>query len=393
MFSQGETIEIPSPIDVHTHLREPGGIAKETIATGTRAALIGGYQAVFDMPNNPGGNETWTEERLDQKITIATETAHTNIGFYAGVNLSNPAFNEFPGLVRKAAGLKLYMDHTTGNTERRDLDAVRPAIDEWIRQARQNGTMPPILLHAREATGATTADYVASQAYPVHWCHLSTATEAEMTTKLTARHGQWYSGGVTPHHLTMTRRNADFQQGWNGARMQPPLATEADAEELLAAYNRGNIQILETDHAPHLAADKRQAEAENPAGSTDPGCTTCYGISGIEFVLPVMMSLVQRRLITMDRLVDSLHTRPIRMLGLKLGDTVLANTTVLQIRPYVLQSADLAGKSRNTPYLGWTAWAEVIASRRDGKLIRHHGVQTHDGGRSRILRTGEVVTC
>jgi dihydroorotase len=356
----GETITIPSPIDVHVHLREPGGEDKETIATGTEAAWAGGYQAVYDMPNNPN-RPTWTEARLDEKIAIASQTDRTDIGFYAGVDLENPAFEEFPGMVRKAAGLKLYMGHTTGNTVEHDLDSARPAIDAWMGLARKLGKITPILLHAREKIGSETAEYVARQKYPVHWCHISTDSEVRQAEKLTRNYPEYYTGGVTPHHLTMTARNADFQQGWNGARMQPPLGKERDAERLLHAYNNGSLQILETDHAPHTKDDKHRAEAENPTGETDPNCVTCFGVSGIEFVLPVMTSLVRRNLTTMERVVDSLYDQPKRML--QLGSTAMQKQTKLAIGPWVIGENDIVGKSRNTPYVGWVGSARVVSIR------------------------------
>lgn len=362
----GESITIPSPIDIHTHLREPGGEEKETIATGTFAALAGGYQAVFDMPNNPSPYQTWSEEELDRKIGIARTDAYTDIGFYAGVDIDNPAYEEFPGMVRKAAGLKLYMGHTTGNTKEHDLDAVRPIVDAWIAEARTVGISPPILLHAREEIGSETAQYIAGAGYPVHWCHIATKTEVRAATALTMKFPAFYTGGVTPHHLTMTARNADFQQGWN-ARMQPPLGSEADAEELLYAYNSGLVQILETDHAPHTKTDKLRAEGENPAGDTDPSCTTCFGVSGIELVLPVMTGLVRRGQTTMERVVDSLHHQPLRMLGIGAMAAAHRAETRLRWEPHVIAETDVVGKSSNTPYIGWMAGARVESVVRCGK--------------------------
>ncbi len=372
MIRAGETITIPSPIDVHAHLREPGGEAIETIDSGTLAALAGGYQAVIDMPNNPAPYQTRTLALLREKKTIAKHSSHTDIGFYAGVNLEDPDFNQIPGLVSESVGLKLYMGQTTGNTKTYDLDAAREVIDEWIDWAGIIGRRAPILLHAREDIGSDTAAYIASRGHAVHWCHIATESETRAAARLTAHFPELYTGGVTPHHLTMTQRNADFQQGWNGARMQPPLGDEVDADALLHAYNQGNIQILETDHAPHTAKDKIKAEAENPAGETSPGSTTCYGVSGIEFVLPVMMALVQRGKISLERLTDSLHTQPIRMLGAKnLGSIVLGSTTELAVAPYVIDHGDIVGKSANTPYSGWTGWARPISMTRGGKT-RHN---------------------
>lgn len=387
-FSVGESITIPSPIDVHTHLREPGGAHKETIESGTYAALHGGYCAVFDMPNNPGGMETHTESRLDQKSKIALETAHTNIGFYAGVDLDNPQFQQFAGMIRKAAGIKLYMGHTTGTVMEHDLDVARPSIDRWIEESTHIKGEPPILLHAREEVGEETARYIASQGYPVHWCHISTLSEVRAVQKLSQEYPDSFSAGVTPHHLTMTQRDADFKYGWNGARMMPPLGLDVDGDALLDAYNKGDIKILETDHAPHTSAEKVRAESENPEGYSGVDCTTCFGISGIEFVLPIMMSLVQRKKITIDRLVDSLHTQPARMLGL-IASEQTAQTT-MQVEPYILDESDRMGKSKNNPYVGWTAWATVTGVRVDG-VQRLSRAESNQANNVRILRTGAAV--
>lgn len=377
-FEPGGVLVIPSPIDVHAHLRQPGGEDMETISSGTRAARLGGYQAVFDMPNNPGGNETWTLARLEQKFRYSRRTSETDIGFYAGVNLIDPALGEFQGMVAKAAGLKLYMGHTTGNTKEFGLDEAREPIDEWIYQARELGITPPVLLHAREGIGAETAEYILRQGYPVHWCHIATESEVEYAARLTKLSPEFYTGGVTPHHLTMTSRDADFQLGWN-ARMQPPLGKEVDADALVAAYNRRDIQILETDHAPHPDAKKLTAESDNPKGLTEVGNTTCFGVSGIEFVLPVMTALAMRGIITMDTLVDSLYYQPAKMLGLRIGKTATATTT-LAIDPYVITPEHIRGKSHNTPYIGSMAWAKVIGSRTTANQ--------HQGRPVTILRNG-----
>ena len=361
-FSRAERLTIPSPIDVHIHLREPGGTDQETIASGTYAALSGGYQAVFDMPNNPG-RPTWTWDRLDEKHQLALRTGYVEVEFYAGVNLAEPDIDQIPKMIGRAAGLKLYFGHTTGNEEEYVLEHARPAIDQWILSGRWlgrrplHGCEPPILLHAREEVGAEVAAYIASQDYPVHWCHLSTATEVALAEKLSADYGSVFTAGVTPHHLTMTSRDADFKYGWHGARMMPPLAEEADAEALLAAFSAGRLQILETDHAPHTTADKLRAEAANPEGENGPECSTCFGVSGIEFVLPIMMSLVQRNKLEMERLIDALYTQPLHMLGL--SDKRYSGTTTIRIEPYVLREADSTGMSSNHPYVGWTAWGKI----------------------------------
>ena len=304
----GQELKIPSLIDVHAHLREPGGTDKETIASGTHAVLRGGYQAVFDMPNNPGNCQTWSRQRLDEKYQIGRQTAQTNIGFYAGVDLANPNLDQIPLMIDRAAGLKLYFGHTTGNNQEFGLDQAREVIDRWLVCGRQQPIPSPILIHAREGVGAEVADYIAGRGYPIHWCHVSTTTEVSACHRLRQTYGQLFTAGVTPHHLTMTARDADLKYGWPGGRMMPPLGNEVDSQALLDALDKEQIQIIETDHAPHTTKDKLAAERNNPTGDDSPGCNTCFGVSGIEFVLPVMISLVQRHQIRIDRLLDALYT-------------------------------------------------------------------------------------
>ncbi len=363
-FRPGDVVKIPSPIEVHAHLREPGGTHKETIASGTSAALAGGYQAVFDMPNNPSGMQTWTEDRLDHKYEAGINTANTHIGFYAGVDLDNPNIDEIPKMIGKAAGLKLYFGHTTGTNKEFVLDHARETIDAWIASGRTlsktnsiKNPRPPILLHAKEGVGEEVAEYVATQGWPVHWCHVSTESEVEMVKNLNKSFYENFTAGVTPHHLTMTNRDADLKYGWVGGRLMPPLGKEVDGDALLNGFNKAHLQILESDHAPHTLEEKLNAERENPEGHDGVDCTTCFGISGIEFVLPVMMSLVQRRKIEMDRLVDSLYYKPAKMLGLYILNN--RTETVLEIRPRVIHESERAGMSSNNPYVGWLAWAKV----------------------------------
>ena len=378
----GEQITIPSPIDVHVHLRQPGGEEKETIESGTYAALRGGYQAVFDMPNNPGV-PTWTRARLQEKIAIAEKESHTKIGFYAGVDLNNPDFKELLKMLPISAGLKLYMGKTTGNEFEHNLETAQPVIEAWTSYVETHRMLrrPPILLHAAGGVGAETVDYIASHNYPVHWCHLSTEIEARLAAFFAAKYPDCFTAGVTPHHLTMTSKDADFKYGWPGGRMMPPLGDEVDSESLLYAFNSGAIAILETDHAPHTLEDKLQAETDNPCGANDEGCTTCFGVSGIEFALPIMMSLVQRQLISLERLSDSLYDKPLKMLGLaalrSFADA--ATETTLEIQPYVIEESDFQGRSRNNPYLGWTAWGRVREVSSRNQKILEDGVLLNQG--------------
>lgn len=308
------------------------------------------------MPNNPG-HPTWSEERLVEKHDIARADSRTDIGFYAGIDLSAPDVDQIPRMIGRAAGLKLFMGHTTENTVEHTLETARPVIDAWVNEARRYGYHAPILLHALGEVGMETVDYIVRhKEHHAHWCHLSSAAEAKSAKLFTKHYGERFTAGVTPHHLIMTDTNAD-QLGWAGGRMQPALRKEADKDALLKAFVDEDIQILETDHAPHSMDDKMKAERENPKGIIDPDCTTCFGVSGIEHVLPVMMQQVRLGHIDMDRLEDSLYNQPLRMLGIR--KELMRATTTLLMEPYRIGEEHLKGASSNTPYINMMAGAKV----------------------------------
>jgi dihydroorotase len=371
----GETMTIASPIEVHAHLREPGNEAAETIESGTVAALRGGYQAVMDMPNNPG-RPTLSEERVDEKIKIAEETSHTDIGFYAGVDFDNPELDpdRIARLMRKTMGVKFYMGFTTGNAAERTLDDVRPFADVWMAVAKELGLRAPILLHAKGQSGAETAEYIVSNGHAAHWCHLSSSEEVWRATELLRIFPDRFSSEVSLHHLTMTDRDARFKYGWNGGRMQPPLGGEPDADALYEAFVSGNIPILATDHAPHTEDKKLQTERENPDGINTPDETTCYGVTGIEFVLPIIARLITQKArrghtqLTWERAERALHTEPARMLGVR-SPWLVDGKTTLELGPRIIGESDFASKSRNAPYLGWTAGAQVVAVSKHGRTV------------------------
>ena len=106
-----QTITLPGLIDIHVHLRTPGQEYKEDFTTGTKAAIAGGFTTVFDMPNNK--LPITTEERLDEKINLAKNNIHSDIGFYFGSLGDN--LDQFEKVSNKVWGLKLYLNETTGN--------------------------------------------------------------------------------------------------------------------------------------------------------------------------------------------------------------------------------------------------------------------------------------
>lgn len=372
-FSRGEIVNIPGAIDVHTHLREPGSPQKETIASGTLAALYGGYVLVCDMPNNLGGtpedpkaNQTLSAERVLEKHHIAKETAYTDVAIIGGHDFQNPRLGNYSGMMGLIVADKGYKGHTTGNVHELTIDDP----DVWScylasdAAAKEKGYRLPHMLHAREEVGYEAARRIMKELQaPAHWCHISTSTEVDYVEKLIKEFPDLFFSEVTPHHLLMTGRNATYINGWMG-RAVPPLGSEVDQDKLLWAYNRRILKIIGTDHAPHATEEKMEPEAENPMGHTDVDCSTCFGMSGIEFAIPMLTRLVQQEIITMETLVDSLHTQPLRMLGLE--HRYKNSETTLEFEPWQITESSLKGRSSNTPYLGGVASSRVVSVKVNG---------------------------
>lgn len=366
-FSRGEIVEIPAAIDVHSHFRQPGGEHKETIETGTSAALAGGYVLTADMPNNPGtaedpkANQTLTASKVLEKEEIAKRNAQTDLVIIGGHDFDNPRVDEYSAMVPLVRVTKGYFGHTTGNTKETTIEDpnVWEAYSTWDIEAKRLGYRTTHMLHAQEEVGYLAARRLMQELEaPVHWCHVSTSKEVNYAEKLDKSFPDLFTYGITPHHLLMTGRNATYLNGWM-ARMVPALGTGIDQDKLIWALAEGKA-IVETDHAPHTTEEKMNAEAENPHGHTGVDCTTCFGVSGIELALPMLTRLVQQDKISMERFVDATHSGPLRVLGLNGNTRYETAKTTLEFEPWQITQDALRGRSSNTPYLGGVASARVV---------------------------------
>ena len=270
----------PGLIDPHVHLREPGGEHKEDIATGTRAALAGGFTTVLMMPNTrPPISDSRT---LGQVRTIASASAACDYGFYIGATCENAS--KASGLTG-VAGLKMYMGSSTGSLlvaglaeqvshfeEYPGLIAVHAEDEEAVALFSARGQRRPPLCAALAVSRAITLCEHFSR--PLHICHVSTCHELSLIREAKNR-GSEVTCEVTPHHLLLTSDD-EHALGPMG-RMNPPLRSRGDVDALWNSL--GDIDCLATDHAPHALSEKQ--------GSNPPA-----GVPGLETALPLMMDAV-----------------------------------------------------------------------------------------------------
>lgn len=381
-MSSPEILLLPGAVDLHVHLRQPSVNGAETISSGTRAALLGGYVMLGDMPNNPG-HETWTEERILEKRDIVETDAYVPVGLYAGSQPSSDNIGELAKIAPHSIGLKLYGAPTTGNDRDYSASDFLPILAEWHRVAPDK----PIMLHAGKENLEEMIGVVAGElGHALHVCHVNDPEDVELICEAKDTDLD-VSCGVCPHHLFKTSHDVSTQ-GWF-ARMQPPLAEQTDAEALFRQLVEGKIDVVETDHAPHLYESKIASEEQNPWGIHNSEHTTCFGVPGIEFALPLLLYQAKRGRITVERIAEVTSKKPAEIFGVHVNS---GTQVAWEMREYRIEdeSEQVHSGSGWTPFLGMLAVGEVRNVQIGSKFVLQEGSILGKAGRT-ISQRGDRV--
>jgi dihydroorotase len=357
-------IVAPGFIDMHVHLREPGQTAKETIATGARAAARGGFTTICAMPNTSPVND---EPDVTRWILALAASAAVHVLPVAALTLGSvgEALTDMAGLA--AAGAAAFSDDGRCIQKARLMRlALETARDLGLlvsdhcedRSLFEGGVMhegavsarlgwPGIPAEAEDLMVARDIILAEGLGAGVHIAHLSTKGAAELVRAGKAR-GVRVSAEVTPHHLVLTDEVVADTRDPN-TKVNPPLRSRDHVEALLAAVADGTIDVFATDHAPHTAAEKALDFAAAP-----------FGMVGLETAVPVLLDrLVRPGLVPLDLFVRMCSTRPAELLRLpdkgRIAAGADADLTLLDLQAErTVRSSDFASKARNTPFEGWT---------------------------------------
>ena len=354
-------LRLPGLIDVHVHLREPGGDHKEDMTTGTAAALAGGVTMVLDMPNTDP--PIIDGQALTRKRRLAAQKALCDVGFYVGATENNAS--EAAALGTTAVGLKIYMDQTYGRLRMRSLPALLSHFRTWPAGR-------PIAVHAEGLSMAMAIGLAWSFGRRLHLCHVSLADEIALI-RAAKEAGARVTCEVTPHHLFLTQ--ADAQRLGPYGLMVPPLATEADQRALWA--NLDVVDCIATDHAPHAHTEK---EGENPPP----------GVPGLETMLPLLLTAVAQGRLTMERLVELTHDRPRRIFSLPAQPHTWVEVD-LDAR-YTLSQDGLHTKCGWTPFDGLAVQGQVQRVVLRGQTAFDEGKIRVEPGLARTIEPQETRT-
>lgn len=370
----------PGFIDPHVHLREPGFPDKETIRTGSRAAVKGGYTTVFAMPNVSPCPDT--PQRMADMV-LRAQDAPLDVRFYAPLSAGEKGeeLTDFQAL--KEAGAVALSDDGKGlqhNGLMRQAMQLARAQDLVIAahcedESLLNGGYIHDGLYARQhkhrGISRSVEDVQAARDLLLahetgaryHICHMSTHRVVDLL-ELAQSWGARVSGEVSPHHLLLT--DSDLREDGR-YKMNPPLREEIDRLRLIEGLNTGVIQVIATDHAPHTSEEKSRGLAGSP-----------FGITGLETAFPLLYTyLVKPGYITLQTLVDAMTKGPRQVFGLEAGELAEgapADLTLTDLRDeYVIHAADHESKGRNTPFDGWRVKSRVDTVIKSGRIILQGG--------------------
>lgn len=352
---------LPGIIDTHVHFREPGMTEKADIESESRAAAAGGVTSYFEMPNTVP--QTTTLEALDDKFQRAACSSHVNYTFFFGATNDNvELFDRLDS--HRVPGIKLFMGSSTGNMlvdrdevlEKIFSSAKLPImahcedtaiINQNMAVAKQgNGDDPDVSLHplirSEEACLKSTrkaVELAGKYHARLHMAHLSTAEELELFLPCPANCDSIetaITAEVTVGHLFFSM--LDYQRLGARIKVNPAIKSPVDQFMLRESLNDGRITTIATDHAPHLLSQKQG------------GCVkAASGMPMVQFSLPTMLELVDRKVLTIERLVELMAHNPARLFEVRQRGFIRAG-----------YQADLVIVRPHSP---WTVTPEVIQSK------------------------------
>jgi len=383
----GETIDctgldiLPGVIDTQVHFREPGLMHKEDLETGSRAAVLGGVTAVFEMPNTKPNTDS--EEAIQDKLARAYHRMWCDHAFYVGATNANAAelaeLERLPG----TAGVKIFMGASTGDllvSEDANLARVlasghrRVAIhaeDEARMNARLGERVPgdasshPVWRDDESALLATRRILALARAAGrrIHVLHVTTPAELE----LLGQNKDIATCEVTPQHLTLAGEEAYPRLG-TLAQMNPPIRSGAHRDGLWYWLGQGVPDILGSDHAPHTLEEKARPYPDSPSG-----------MPGVQTMLPLMLNHVAEGRTTLARVIDLTSAGPQRVFGIigkgRIATGYDADFSVVDLKArWTIEESWLASRSGWSPFTGMTLTGRPI-----GTIVRGQRVMW-DGG-------------
>lgn len=364
----------PGFVDVHVHLREPGFSYKETIAAGTRAAAHGGFTAVCPMPNLKPVPDSPANLRPQLDLIARDGVVHVHPYGAITVGEQGKVLADLEGLAGQVVAFsddgKGVQDPEMMRQAMRKAKALGKVIVAHCEDERlvnggyiHDGTYAKAHGHRGNPSASEwkqverDLELVAETGCAYHVCHVSTKESVELIRQA-KRDGLDVTCETTPHYLVLTdamlREEGRF-------KMNPPIRSEADRQALLAGIQDGTVDMVATDHAPHAAEEK--------AGGLE---KSLNGIVGLETAFPVLYTdLVLPGILTLEKLVQLMHTNPARRFGIgsDLEVGAPADLTVFDLSAsYPVRAEDFLSLGKSSPFTGRTVFGKCLLTLAGGRI-------------------------
>ncbi|PZP99124.1 MAG: dihydroorotase, partial [Staphylococcus epidermidis] len=368
----------PGLVDVHVHLREPGGEHKETIETGTKAAARGGFTTVCPMPNTRPVPDT--VEHMNQLQSLIKENAQVRVLPYASITTRQAGKEhvDFEALAKE--GAFAFTDDGVGVQESAMMyEAMQQAAKlnkAVVAHCEDNSLIYRGAMHQgkrSEELGIPgipnicesvqiARDVLLAEAANCHYhvCHVSTK-ESVRVIRDAKKAGIHVTAEVTPHHLLLTENDVPGDD--SNYKMNPPLRSNEDREALLEGLLDGTIDCIATDHAPHAKEEKEQPMTKAP-----------FGIVGSETAFPLLYThFVRRGNWSLQQLVDYFTIKPATIFNLnygKLHKDSYADLTIIDLNTEKeIKSEDFLSKADNTPFIGEKVYGNPTLTMLKGEVV------------------------
>ncbi|MBI4711985.1 MAG: dihydroorotase [Planctomycetes bacterium] len=346
-------IVAPGLIDMHVHLREPGKEEEETIASGSAAAVNGGFTSVACMPN--------TEPAVDSEASAefvylqAKRTGKANIYPIGAITKGRKGveLSEMGQLVR--GGAVTIISHC----EDKDLVPDGVMNDGFISAVLGLRGMPNVAEEVMVYRDIALCELTGGK---LHIAHITTRGAVELVRQAKKK-GINVTAEVTPHHLLLTDESVKTSSFDPNYKMNPPLRTKQDIEALAKGLKDGTIDAIASDHAPHSPEEKDVEFNIAP-----------FGIIGMETLLPLVLTeLVNKKVITLAQAIAKLTVNPARILGLDKGTLTVgadADITLIDLsKEWVINPDEFKSKSRNCPFRDWKVKGKAVKVIVGGQVV------------------------
>jgi len=380
VYDASNKVVLPGIIDTQVHFREPGSTDAEDLESGSRAAILGGVTSLFEMPNTNPPTSNLTE--FDKKLQLAKDRMHSNYAFYFGATPDNIEQLSKLKNLKGCCGVKLFAGSSTGKLlvdKEADIEKVISnsdrivsihSEDEEILKLRKKFIRKgdvhshPEWRNTECAISSTRKVVKIAERFnkKIHILHVSTKDEVDFL----AMHKKNVTFETTPQHLTLYAPDCYNKLG-TYAQMNPPLRTKEHYDRLWVAIKNDLVDVLGSDHAPHLKENKKKEYPNSPSG-----------MPGVQTIFPVMLDHVNNGKLSLEKLIKLMCENPCKIFGIKnkgfIKEGYDADLTIVDMnKNEIIKDEMIASKCGWTPFNNYKVKGFPVATIVNGNLVMSEG--------------------